>query len=104
MRTRLRSSAAILSNNFDGARFAALRADHLDACSASSDGPGIRVTCNLFGRAHDATGRTHEIGSGRARPERAASRRNPDLDLSQVVTVEPRAVSGAAKITRTTRA
>jgi hypothetical protein len=41
----------------------------------------------------------HEIGSGRARRERAASRRNPDLDLSQVVTVEPRAVSGAAKIT-----
>ena len=71
MRTRLRSSAAILSNNFDGARFAALRADHLDACSASSDGPGIRVTCNLFGRAHDATGPMHEIGSGRARRERA---------------------------------
>ena len=104
MRTRFPSSAAILSNNFDGARFADLTADHLDACSASSDGPGIRATCNLFGRAHDATGRMHEIGSGRARRERAANRRNPELDLSQLVTVEPRAVSGAAKITRAIRA
>src|SRR5262249_46246151 len=103
MRTRLPSSAAILSNNFDVARFAALRADHLDACSAPSDGLGIRVTCNLFGRAHDATGCMH--GLAPAEPDAsAASLSNPELDLSQLVTVEPSAVSGATKITHTTRA
>jgi len=70
MRTRLPSSAAMLSNNFDGARFAALRADHLDACSAPPDGPGIRVTCNLLGRAHDAIER---MGKIRLRPSPDAS-------------------------------
>jgi hypothetical protein len=91
MGTRLPSSAAMLSNKFDGARFAALRTDHLDACSAPSDGPVIRVTYNLLGRAHDATERMRKIA---LRPSPTRARREPTQSRTRSIAASDRGTEG----------
>jgi len=102
---RLRSCAAILSNNSKCRPIRRLGgADHLDACSAPQTARPSQYPANSLDRLMTLQGVCMRLASAKPDASATARLRNPELDLSQLVTVEPRAVSGVAKIIHTTLA